>query len=320
VGGTVNLTASDIIGATYAWTGPNGFTSALQNPSIENATVAASGEYSVVATVDGCSSVAATTVVTVNALPEATASSNSPVDEGSAISLVGGPADMASYAWTGPNGFTSSEQSPTIASATLEMSGEYTLTVTNSSGCTSTASVSVTVNEAPAANITGTIEMETFSGNDYSITRDVHFVATNASNEILKTWDVPVEFTNDPNAYMANGTYSLDLSGISGTIAHLSARTNWSLRRRMDVAVDQTVVDFVGYGEHALRGGDIYFYSAEWEYTLEQNNWIDGDDFNVFFYQWDTSGAESDLNGDGWVDGDDFNIFFTNWDQGGDEE
>ena len=53
-GSTLNLTASNIAGATYNWTGPNGFTSTSQNPSIPNATTLASERYSVRATVNGC--------------------------------------------------------------------------------------------------------------------------------------------------------------------------------------------------------------------------------------------------------------------------
>src|SRR6185369_8520188 len=33
VGGTLQLTASTVAGAAYAWTGPNGFTSSLQSPT-----------------------------------------------------------------------------------------------------------------------------------------------------------------------------------------------------------------------------------------------------------------------------------------------
>jgi beta-glucanase (GH16 family) len=65
-GMTLNLTASPVAGASYNWTGPNGFTSSNQNPSIINATTNASGIYSVMATVGGCTSTAATTMVTVN--------------------------------------------------------------------------------------------------------------------------------------------------------------------------------------------------------------------------------------------------------------
>ncbi len=71
-GMTLNLTASIVAGASYSWSGPNGFTSADQNPSIGNATTNAAGVYSVTATVGGCASTAGTTTVTVN--PPATIS------------------------------------------------------------------------------------------------------------------------------------------------------------------------------------------------------------------------------------------------------
>jgi beta-glucanase (GH16 family) len=65
-GSTLNLTASTVAGATYSWTGPNGFTSAAQNPSIVSATTNASGLYSVTATIGSCASAPGTTSVTVN--------------------------------------------------------------------------------------------------------------------------------------------------------------------------------------------------------------------------------------------------------------
>lgn len=67
-GQTLQLIASAIPGASFRWTGPNGFRSSLQNPTIDRATVAASGAYGVVATVAGCASAEATTTVSV--LPE----------------------------------------------------------------------------------------------------------------------------------------------------------------------------------------------------------------------------------------------------------
>ncbi|HKW30394.1 MAG TPA: glycoside hydrolase family 2 TIM barrel-domain containing protein [Verrucomicrobiae bacterium] len=71
-GMTLHLTASTVAGATYSWTGPNGFNSTNQNPSIANATIAAAGDYSVTVTVGGCTSSPATVTVTVN--PPATMS------------------------------------------------------------------------------------------------------------------------------------------------------------------------------------------------------------------------------------------------------
>jgi hypothetical protein len=46
-GGNLNLTSSDAsYGATYEWSGPNGFVSTLQNPTISNTTPSMAGEYS----------------------------------------------------------------------------------------------------------------------------------------------------------------------------------------------------------------------------------------------------------------------------------
>jgi Lamin Tail Domain len=60
-GATLQLTATTVAGASYSWTGPNGFTSSLQNPAIPSAPAAAAGTYTV--TVNGCTS--ATTTATV---------------------------------------------------------------------------------------------------------------------------------------------------------------------------------------------------------------------------------------------------------------
>jgi len=65
-GMTLNLTASTVPGATYSWTGPNGFNSTNQNPSIVNASTNASGQFSVTAVTGGCTSAPAATTVTVN--------------------------------------------------------------------------------------------------------------------------------------------------------------------------------------------------------------------------------------------------------------
>ena len=65
-GMTLYLTASSVSGATYNWTGPNGFTSANQNPSIVSASTNVSGIYNVTATVGGLTSSPGTIAVTVN--------------------------------------------------------------------------------------------------------------------------------------------------------------------------------------------------------------------------------------------------------------
>lgn len=53
-GGTLNLTAPTIASATYSWTGPNGFTSSAQNPSVTAMNTAKEGTYTLVTTITGC--------------------------------------------------------------------------------------------------------------------------------------------------------------------------------------------------------------------------------------------------------------------------
>jgi PKD repeat protein len=137
---------------SYSWTGPNGFISSSQNATIPNATTSNAGTYYLTVTDGGCTSDPDNTVVTVNTKPTATASSNSPVSEGATIQLYGSPNGMTSYSWVGPGGWISSLQNPTRSSATLAMAGTYTLTVTNSNGCTDDESTSVTVNAKTEAS------------------------------------------------------------------------------------------------------------------------------------------------------------------------
>jgi hypothetical protein len=64
----LNLTAAATGAISFSWSGPNSFTSTLQNPTITNASTAAAGVYTLTAT-NGCGTTTSTTSVTVNALP-----------------------------------------------------------------------------------------------------------------------------------------------------------------------------------------------------------------------------------------------------------
>src|SRR6185436_3684510 len=144
-GNTLNLTSSG--GTSYAWSGPNAFSSTLQNPSISNATTAATGTYTVTVTSNGCSS-STTTTVTVTSSLVAAAGSNSPVCAGNTLNLTS--SGGTSYTWSGPNGFSSTLQNPSISNATTAATGTYTVTV-SSTGCSSSTSTAATVNANPVA-------------------------------------------------------------------------------------------------------------------------------------------------------------------------
>jgi hypothetical protein len=149
LGDTLHLFASGDASDTYSWSGPNGFSSAEQNPSIVNVTTNASGTYTVTRNSSGCVSAPSSTSVTINPNPAApTASNNGPVCEDQTLQLSASGA-AGSYNWVGPNGFTSTQQNPSIPNGTLGASGTYNVWVTVD-GCVSPqGSTTATVTSVP---------------------------------------------------------------------------------------------------------------------------------------------------------------------------
>lgn len=98
-GGSVSLMTPSISGATYSWTGPNGFTSNQQNPTLANLTPAASGVYTVTVSVSGCAStVQASTNLTVNIF--SLSNTNAAYSAASASGFVDVTALVSACAWT----------------------------------------------------------------------------------------------------------------------------------------------------------------------------------------------------------------------------
>jgi len=93
----------------------------------------------------GCSLSAIATVNQPAAL-NAAASSNSPLCKGSTLNL-GAGGGFSAWSWTGPNGFASASQNPTLAGVTGSASGTYAVTVTGPGGCTASQTLSVTVSD-----------------------------------------------------------------------------------------------------------------------------------------------------------------------------
>jgi len=150
-GQTLVLTATSVSGVSYSWTGPNGFTSSIQNPTRSNITLSDSGNYAVTATINGCSSAAATTkLFTSSTTKSPVASSNGPLCPGQSLNLTASTVPGASYSWTGPNNFSSTLQNPIISSVSLADSGIYSVTATTTGcGASSPSSTKAVVNTLP---------------------------------------------------------------------------------------------------------------------------------------------------------------------------
>lgn len=72
-----------------------------------------------------------------------TPTSNSPVCEGSAITL--SVSTVGTYTWTGPGSYSNNTQNPTITNASSANAGTYSISVTNASGCILSGTVSVSI-------------------------------------------------------------------------------------------------------------------------------------------------------------------------------
>lgn len=112
---------------------------------------AVDSSYTVIGTdANGCKDTA-TAMVHVNPLPIAVASNgaNGPSCDGNTIYLIstGG----TSYSWSGPNSFSSSQQNVALNNANTSMSGIYTVTVTNDSGCVATDTTAIMIYQTPQA-------------------------------------------------------------------------------------------------------------------------------------------------------------------------
>ncbi len=172
-GSTLNFSAtSSTAGVSFEWTGPNSFTSTSATPSIPSATTNATGNYTVVVKLNGCTSLPSNAVsVVVNPIPATPQiSSNSPVCAGSDILLAStiSTTGVVTYNWTGPNSFTSASANPTIIAGTVAASGTYNLNISQN-GCTSANAtpITVVVNAVPvisSSSLTNTTTCATATG------------------------------------------------------------------------------------------------------------------------------------------------------------
>ncbi|MDX1912389.1 MAG: hypothetical protein SFV22_12925, partial [Saprospiraceae bacterium] len=150
-GGSINCIASSVtlttttnaVSPTFSWTGPNNYSSSLQSPTVD-----VSGAYNVVVTdsITTCTSTATALVISNTNAPGASATGGALTCVINSVTIQGATPDTnAVFDWTGPNGFVSELQNPTVSDA-----GAYQLVVTDTlNGCTSSAVAAVVANTVP---------------------------------------------------------------------------------------------------------------------------------------------------------------------------
>ena len=96
-----------------------------------------------------------TAVVTVNKIANLDLIGDSPLCLGNSLTIDESNGEADTYAWTGPNGFSSNAEDITIANPTAANSGLYNLTATHVSGCVTTQSKYISIIENQEVLIAG---------------------------------------------------------------------------------------------------------------------------------------------------------------------
>ncbi len=248
---TLNLTCNT--GSTFSWSGPGSFASSVQNPQIINAQPNVSGTYTIVAyNSAGCMGTATTNVI-INPLPVPVISNNGPLCANQNLNL--NASGGIAYAWTGPNGFSSTQQNPNIVSVTTSASGTYSVLVTDGNNCKATATATLMVNALPVVSANGatvclnsTINLTAGGGTIYSWSGPNNYtsgqqnpVILNATANMAGAYVVTVTDANGcTNANTAQVIVNPSLIVVAGNNGPLCAGSNLNLTCNVSGTVSWT--------------------------------------------------------------------------------
>lgn len=276
---TVFLTAgSTPVATVYNWSGPNGYASSVQNPTLTNAAPMQSGNYTVTAdfTMGGKTcTMSAVSSVTVFALPVVSLTSNGIVCQGSDIRLNSVPGS-AGYTWTGPAGLnqTTTADSLILTNANAGMQGNYTVMAQSVDGCTATATASVGVIQT--GSVTVTPSFTACQGGVINLTSSTTPVANSYD------WTGPSSYTaNVANPVLNNvlpgqsGIYTVTASFTSGTVSCTMVNTSTVTIIAAPVVNLSPIATICNNGNinlSAPNGGSSYLWTGPNSYTSNSQN------------------------------------------------
>ncbi|MHC4639881.1 MAG: Ig-like domain-containing protein [Planctomycetota bacterium] len=185
----------------------------------------------------------------------------------------------------------------TVDSSTENGTANIEVTATDKSGNTSNDSATFEINKN---QVVATVELESLAAD---VTRDVTLVITDPCDAVLMTETVAVDFLD------ANDRGTTTLTNVPDDAAHVSAKTAWHLRKRLDVTPvnGQVAVDFINADK--LKGGD-----------LNGSNSINILDYSILRVNFNTTNEVADIDASGTVQLGDYMIMRLNWFQVGDDQ
>ncbi|RWW91626.1 fibronectin type III domain-containing protein, partial [Flavobacterium cerinum] len=189
-GASLNLTATTVASASYSWTGPNGFTSSLQNPILTYSAVNA-GIYTVQVTIPGCAAptTAYTNVVSTTASGQWTG--NVSTDWANAANWCNGTLPTATTdVIIGAGATRMPNISTSVSCRNLTINSGASITLTGTLNIAGTLTNSGTFTNTGTINFNGTTGQQTFSG-----LTSFYNVTLNNSNGLLLPSAITI--TND---------------------------------------------------------------------------------------------------------------------------
>lgn len=187
-----------------------------------------------------CRVVSSVVTITVKDPPAIVITTNSPVCAGDILSLnaTGG----ATFQWSGPDNFTSNTAANGISTVGPAQSGTYTVTVTTTGGCTSSASVDVVVSPRPIVSTSGDIDI--CEGSSTTL---------NASGGTTYLWS-PATGLSDPN--IANPVATPTATTVY-TVTVTSDSSPCPAREEVTVKVVAKPVADAGPDKNMIKGNSV---------------------------------------------------------------
>ncbi len=262
IGNSINLSAQAVLNATYNWTGPNGYSSTTQNPTILSATAINAGTYDLVVTVNSCGSLTSSAIVAVNVCNDVDLSITKTVDD--TIPFIGTTVVFTITATNnGPTNATGVEVTDVLQSGYVFVSSTVTTGSYNA-----TTGVWTIGNFANGASATLTITATVIADGNYVNNALVQGNETdpNFSNNFSSVETFPTDF-NIPEGFSPNGDLINDLFVIRGI--NRFSKNEFTIFNR--------------WGNKVFEASP---YKNEWDGKAEMGIRVGGDDLPVgtYFY------------------------------------
>ena len=228
-----------------------GFTYSINGADFQTETVFTDlhpGDYIItVMDENGCVNNASVNVGAVGNTVDAVASANTPCAGEPLVLTAETGTSAAIFDWTGPNGYSSNEQNPTRDNANDNMSGQYTLTVTNpETHCSAASNVIVTVN-SPNTGIVNIYGVTTLCLGDST---ELIVTPTGGNGEFSYVWNTGDTTTNISLNPVESATYIVSTTAVVGDC---SASTETSVNVIVNPLPDANISGITAFCEDDVQ-------------------------------------------------------------------